>query len=274
MQRPALAAAIMGAPRGLAVDGDDLRGRILGRGEPRLGLLKAGHPVAETLRKQVAIDRVDHVVQGVVARDAVRITDSGFSALEFLSALRRHGVTCVTRLRLDAVLCQPAPPRLPGTIGRPRTKGARLPTLAEVLADKTTRWQRITVPGWYGEGRIEPHLGGAVELMGGHIRGVVTQWQPAVRLTYTWNVFNPGEAVSQYPESYLTFTLAAAGDGTALTLEHLPVLEQFVKLNAMGWHTYLDMLVALVRGTALEARDTYMTANAKRYGVDLANPLG
>ena len=53
------------------------------------------------------------------------------------------------------------------------------------------------LPGWYGEGRIEPHLGGAVELMGGHIRGVVTQWQPAVRLTYTWNVFNPGEAVSQ-----------------------------------------------------------------------------
>ena len=87
-----------------------------------------------------------------MARDAVRITDSGFSALEFLSALRRHGVTCVTRLRLDAALCQPAPPRLPGTIGRPRTKGARLPTLAEVLADKTTRWQRITVPGWYGEG--------------------------------------------------------------------------------------------------------------------------
>lgn len=130
------------------------------------------------------------------------------------------------------------------------------------------------LPGWYGEGRIEPHLGGAVELMGGHIRGVVTQWQPAVRLTYTWNVFNPGEAVSRYPESYLTFTLAAAGDGTALTLEHLPVLEQFVKLNAMGWHTYLDMLDALVRGTALEARDTYMTANAKRYGVDLANPLG
>ncbi|WP_456308222.1 hypothetical protein, partial [Siccirubricoccus deserti] len=40
----------------------------------------------------------------------------------------------------------------PGTIGRPRTKGERLPTLAEVLTDKTTRWQRLTVPGWYGEG--------------------------------------------------------------------------------------------------------------------------
>jgi hypothetical protein len=85
-------------------------------------------------------------------RRLVLVTDSGFSALEFLGALRRQEITCVTRLRLDAALYQPAPPRQPGTLGRPRTKGARLPTLAEVLASKTTRWQRLTVPGWYGEG--------------------------------------------------------------------------------------------------------------------------
>jgi hypothetical protein len=85
-------------------------------------------------------------------RRLVLVTDSGFSALEFLAALRRQEITCVTRLRLDAALYQPAPPRQPGTLGRPRTKGERLPTLAEVLADKTTRWQRVSVPGWYGEG--------------------------------------------------------------------------------------------------------------------------
>jgi DDE superfamily endonuclease len=85
-------------------------------------------------------------------RRLVVVTDSGFSALEFLAALLRQEVTCVTRLRLDAALYRPAPPRPPGTIGRPRTKGERLPTLAEVLADKTTEWQRVTVPGWYGEG--------------------------------------------------------------------------------------------------------------------------
>jgi hypothetical protein len=85
-------------------------------------------------------------------RRLIVVTDSGFSALEFLAALLRQEVTCVTRLRLDAALYRPAPPRPPGTIGRPRTKGERLPTLAEVLADKTTRWQRVTVPGWYGEG--------------------------------------------------------------------------------------------------------------------------
>jgi DDE superfamily endonuclease len=85
-------------------------------------------------------------------RPLVLVTDSGFSALEFLAALLRQEITCVTRLRLDAALYQPAPPRRPGTVGRPRIKGARLPTLAEVLADKTTQWQRVTVPGWYGEG--------------------------------------------------------------------------------------------------------------------------
>jgi hypothetical protein len=85
-------------------------------------------------------------------RPLVLVTDSGFSALEFLAALLRREITCVTRLRLDAALYQPAPPRRPGTLGRPRTKGARLPTLAEVLANKTSRWQRVTGPGWYGEG--------------------------------------------------------------------------------------------------------------------------
>jgi len=85
-------------------------------------------------------------------RRLVVVTDSGFSALEFLAALLRQEVTCVTRLRLDAALYRPAPPRPPGTIGRPRTKGERLPTLAEVLVSKTAEWQRVTVPGWYGEG--------------------------------------------------------------------------------------------------------------------------
>ncbi len=85
-------------------------------------------------------------------RDLVLVTDSGFSALVFLGAMRRGGVTAITRLRLDAALYDPAPPRLPGTVGRPRKKGARLPTLSEVLAADSTPWQALVVPGWYGAG--------------------------------------------------------------------------------------------------------------------------
>ena len=84
-------------------------------------------------------------------RALILVADSGFAALELLATLVRHGVTCVTRLRLDAALYEPAPPRRPGAVGRPRTKGPRLPTLAAVLADEETPWRRLTVPGWYGE---------------------------------------------------------------------------------------------------------------------------
>jgi DDE superfamily endonuclease len=85
-------------------------------------------------------------------RELVVVGDSAFSALEWLHALARQNITVVTRLRLDAALYEPAPFRPPGTNGRPRKKGKRLPTLRRVLEGRTTRWQRLTVPGWYGEG--------------------------------------------------------------------------------------------------------------------------
>jgi uncharacterized protein YndB with AHSA1/START domain len=136
-------------------------------------------------------------------------------------------------------------------------------------------WEFLTeprrLPGWFGNGTIEPRAGGTVSLMDGHIRGTVTQWKPPKKLAYTWNVFSPGEAESAYPESYLTIELAPRGKDVRLTLTHLPVLEQFVKQNAMGWHTFLDMLDATLRGETPEPRANYMKRNAARYGVDLSN---
>jgi DDE superfamily endonuclease len=85
-------------------------------------------------------------------REVVLLGDGSFAALDLLAALVRHGLTCVTRLRLDAALYEPAPPRKPGTVGRPRTKGARLPKLSAVLADAGTRWEQIALPGRYGGG--------------------------------------------------------------------------------------------------------------------------
>jgi len=65
--------------------------------------------------------------------------------------VRRH-LTVITRLRLDARLFDPPPPRQPGTKGRPRVSGARQPTLLQRLADPKTAWQHVTVTGWYGQG--------------------------------------------------------------------------------------------------------------------------
>jgi hypothetical protein len=84
----------------------------------------------------------------------VAVADSSDAALEFLAAGRagRRPVTVVTRLRLDAALYEPAPPRRPRQTGRPRLKGARLPTLAARAADPATVWTASTVAHWYGTG--------------------------------------------------------------------------------------------------------------------------
>jgi hypothetical protein len=86
-------------------------------------------------------------------RALVVVADSTYAVLELLAdaAGLPQPVTIVTRLRLDAALYDPAPPRAPGTIGRPRVKGKRQPTLASRLLDPTTAWQLLTVP-WYGGG--------------------------------------------------------------------------------------------------------------------------
>jgi hypothetical protein len=88
-------------------------------------------------------------------RPIVAVADSGYAALEFLAACRswRTPVAVVTRLRLDAALYEPAPPRRPRQHGRPRLKGARLPTLAAVAADPATAWAEVTVARWYGRER-------------------------------------------------------------------------------------------------------------------------
>lgn len=139
-----------------------------------------------------------------------------------------------------------------------------------------TVWAHLTecdrIPEWYGaDGAIEPREGGMVRLIGGHIRGVVTQWKPHRRLAYTWNVFSPGDLEAPYPESYLSFELDVAGAGVKLVLLHLPVLERFEKQNAMGWHTFLDLLGATLRGETVETRRACMERNAGRYGVDMSS---
>ena len=87
-------------------------------------------------------------------REIVAVADSGYAAIALLSrcARRSKPITMVTRLRLDAALYEPAPPRRAGQIGRPRLKGKRLPNLAVVAEDPSVLWRPITVVEWYGGG--------------------------------------------------------------------------------------------------------------------------
>jgi len=87
-------------------------------------------------------------------RQVVVVADGEFAALELLAVASQPMVTIavVTRLRLDAALYDAAPPRAPHQRGRPRLKGARRPSLAQVAADPSTVWTPVLVPEWYGGG--------------------------------------------------------------------------------------------------------------------------
>src|SRR5215216_2979544 len=87
-------------------------------------------------------------------RKIVAVADGGYSSLEILDRCRglSKPITFISRLRLDAALYTPAPPRYPGQIGRPRLKGERLPNLSVVAEDPNTVWKLTTIPNWYGSG--------------------------------------------------------------------------------------------------------------------------
>ena len=83
------------------------------------------------------------------------VADRAYASLKLLSRCRSLSkpVTFVTRLRLDAALYEPAPPRRPGQKGRPRLKGERLPNLSVVADDPTTVWEVAEIANWYGSGQ-------------------------------------------------------------------------------------------------------------------------
>ncbi len=143
-------------------------------------------------------------------RAVVVVADSTYATLELLAACQRlpQPVTLVTRLRLDAALYDPAPPRVAGDRGRPRVKGARQPTLAARVADPATVWQAQTVQ-WYGgeERRIEVASDTAVWYHSG-MTPVPLRWV-LIR-----------DPQGQFPTQALLSTNAAAAPQ--------PIVEQFV----------------------------------------------
>jgi hypothetical protein len=91
------------------------------------------------------------------SRQLVLVADSSYAVLAFLDYCTSlvAPITVVTRLRLDAALYDVAPARREGQMGRPRKKGKRLPTLEQILEDKATLWNRVSVTRWYSAGERE-----------------------------------------------------------------------------------------------------------------------
>lgn len=129
----------------------------------------------------------------------VVVADSSFAAIEFLAAVK-DAVTVVTRLRLDAALYARAPERAPGQRGRPRKKGERLPTLAQVLENPQTHWQRVHLSYWYGGGAYELELTSGCALW-------YHSGMPTVALRW---VLVRDPAANQKPQAFLCTDLQAS----------------------------------------------------------------
>ncbi len=99
--------------------------------------------IAEWARQRVACLR-----RWLPRAELTVVGDSAYSAIEVGNACRRRRVRLVAPLRLDARLFAPPPERAPGTIGRPRVVGDRLPNLDAVLIDPATAWARVRLR-WY-----------------------------------------------------------------------------------------------------------------------------
>ena len=89
-------------------------------------------------------------------RQLVLVGDNGYAVLDLLHCCQslREPVTLIARLRLDAALYAPAPPRQPGQNGRPPLKGHRRPSLKTLLDQDHVVWTVAAVPWYDGTTRI------------------------------------------------------------------------------------------------------------------------
>ncbi len=83
-------------------------------------------------------------------RPLVLVGDSSYAVLDLLHCCQSlaQPVTLIARLRLDAALYEPAPPRQMGQNGRPPLKGQRLPALKTLLDLPTVSWIEVSA-AWY-----------------------------------------------------------------------------------------------------------------------------
>src|SRR6266568_8419751 len=109
---------------------------------PRLQVARTAHAERrqatklELLREMAAL--VAHWAEG---RMVYLVVDSAYAGRTVLED-RPANVHVVSRLRLDAALYAPPPPRRPGQKGRPRRRGDRLPARSQLIS-RRRRWSAL-----------------------------------------------------------------------------------------------------------------------------------
>jgi DDE superfamily endonuclease len=114
-------------------------GRRQGRVGPRLKAARKAHVQHQpTTKPELLREMVGLLAQWADQRTVYLVVDSAYAGRTVLED-RPANVHVLSRLRLDAALYAPPPPRRPGQKGRPRRCGDRLPALAQQIA-RHRRW--------------------------------------------------------------------------------------------------------------------------------------
>jgi hypothetical protein len=111
-------------------------------------------------------------------RQLVVVGDGAYASLDLFWTLRQR-VVCVARCRMDARFFNPPPSRKRGQRGRPRAVGTRQLTPRTRAARKTTKWVRITVPGWRtknGKAEREIDVATSTALWSAHGKTMAVRW--------------------------------------------------------------------------------------------------
>jgi uncharacterized protein YndB with AHSA1/START domain len=91
---------------------------------------------------------------------------------------------------------------------------------------------------WCGQrGKVEPRVGGKIEMFDGWVKGKVKTYEPGESLAYTWL---PGDWPVDAEESLVTYSLSGSVSGTTvkLTHSHFPNPTE-VKNHEKGWTEYV-----------------------------------
>lgn len=98
---------------------------------------------ARPTKLQLAREGIELLARWAEGRTIYVVADSAYAGRTLLEQ-RPPNVHIISRLRMDAALWTPPPPRLPGRTGRPRKRGNRLPTPQE--SARTRRcWHQLPV---------------------------------------------------------------------------------------------------------------------------------
>jgi len=116
------------------------------------------------------------------------------------------------------------------------TISASFPFPAEAVFTALTNARQIAK--WSGQnGKVQPTIGGKMELFDGWVKGIVLAYESGKRLSFTWK---PSEWATENKASIVTCHFKPTKTGTKLTLKHsgFPNDSEMQSHN-MGWMEFV-----------------------------------